>query len=78
LGCPPIITLLILYVCLEHDILKEFFEKNAAEVIDMLMTEWNMEDALAIRDEISKKIIGILPNELTKIIREFTKKCEIE
>jgi hypothetical protein len=51
LGCPPVITLPILYVCLKHDILKEFFEKNATEVIDMLMTEWNMEDALAVRYE---------------------------
>jgi hypothetical protein len=37
--------------CREHDILKEFLEKNATEVINMLMTEWNLDDALAVRYE---------------------------
>jgi len=37
--------------CREHDILKEFLEKNATEVISMLMTEWNLDDALAYRYE---------------------------
>jgi len=37
--------------CRENDILKEFLEKNATEVINMLMTEWNWEDALAVRYE---------------------------
>jgi hypothetical protein len=37
--------------CREHDILKDFLEKNATEVINMLMTEWNWEDALAVRFE---------------------------
>jgi len=31
--------------CRDHDILKEFFEQNAAEVMNMLITEWNLEDA---------------------------------
>ena len=31
--------------CREHDILKEFLEQNATEVMNMLMTEWNIEDA---------------------------------
>ena len=35
--------------CLKHDILKEFLEKNAKEVISMLMTEWNWDDALAVQ-----------------------------
>jgi predicted transposase YdaD len=35
--------------CLKNDILKEFLEKNATEVLGMLMTEWNMDDALAVR-----------------------------
>jgi predicted transposase/invertase (TIGR01784 family) len=51
LGCPPIITLPILYFCLEHDILKEFLEKNAAGVMDMIYTEWDMETALDVRFE---------------------------
>ena len=37
--------------CREHDILKEFLEENATEVINMLLTEWKMEDALAVRYE---------------------------
>jgi hypothetical protein len=31
--------------CREHDILKEFLAQNASEVMNMLMTEWNIEDA---------------------------------
>jgi hypothetical protein len=31
--------------CREHDILKEFLEENGAEVMNMLITEWNTEDA---------------------------------
>ena len=37
--------------CQKHDILKEFLEQHAAEVLSMLMTEWNMDDALAVRFE---------------------------
>jgi predicted transposase YdaD len=37
--------------CRDHDILKEFLEKNAREVMGMLMTEWNWDDALAVRYE---------------------------
>jgi hypothetical protein len=37
--------------CRDHDILKEFLERHASEVINMLMTEWNMEDALDVRYE---------------------------
>ena len=37
--------------CREHDILKEFLEENATEVLNMLLTEWNWDDALAVRYE---------------------------
>ena len=37
--------------CREHDILKEFLEQNGTEVMNMLITEWKMEDALAVRFE---------------------------
>ena len=40
----------VLY-CRDHDILKEFLEQNATEVMSMLITEWKMEDALAVRYE---------------------------
>jgi hypothetical protein len=32
-------------------ILKEFLERNAGEVIDMLLTEWDWDEALAVRKE---------------------------
>jgi flagellar biosynthesis/type III secretory pathway protein FliH len=31
--------------CRDHDILKEFLEANASEVMNMLLTEWNWDDA---------------------------------
>ena len=37
--------------CMEHNILKEFLTQNATEVINMLTTEWNWDDALAVRYE---------------------------
>jgi hypothetical protein len=37
--------------CIEHDILKEFLEENTTEVMNMLITEWNWDDALAVRFE---------------------------
>jgi predicted transposase/invertase (TIGR01784 family) len=41
--------------CRSNDILKEFLEKNGTEVINMLLTEWSMEDALAVRFEEGKE-----------------------
>jgi hypothetical protein len=37
--------------CHDNDILKEFLERNGTEVMNMLLTEWNMDDALAVRFE---------------------------
>jgi hypothetical protein len=37
--------------CIGHGILKEFLKANSSEVINMLMTEWNWEDALEVRWE---------------------------
>lgn len=37
--------------CLEHGVLKEFFEKNSSEVINMLYAEWNIDDYGAVRFE---------------------------
>jgi len=37
--------------CKERDILKEFLETHSTEVFNMLITEWNWDDALAIRFE---------------------------
>jgi hypothetical protein len=40
----PAMKQAIIY-CRDHDVLKEFFENNASEVLNMLMTEWNWDDA---------------------------------
>jgi hypothetical protein len=37
--------------CKEHDILKDFFENLSPEEANMLTTEWNLEDALRVREE---------------------------
>ena len=37
--------------CRDHDILKEFMEANSSEVFNMLLTEWNLDDALAVSRE---------------------------
>jgi hypothetical protein len=37
--------------CIEQGILKEFLEAHASEVLNMLLTEWNWDDALAVREE---------------------------
>ena len=37
--------------CRDNGILKDFLEKHGTEVINMLMTEWNLDDALAVRFE---------------------------
>ena len=34
--------------CREHDIMKELLEQNASEVLNMLMTEWNWDDAIKV------------------------------
>jgi hypothetical protein len=41
--------------CRDRDILKEFLEKNGSEVMNMLITEWKMEDALVVRYEEGKE-----------------------
>jgi hypothetical protein len=37
--------------CIGHGILEKFLRENSSEVINMLMTEWNWDDALAVRWE---------------------------
>jgi predicted transposase YdaD len=37
--------------CIGHGILAEFLKANSSEVINMLLTEWNWEDALEVRWE---------------------------
>jgi hypothetical protein len=35
--------------CIAGNILKDFLETHAAEVINMLLTEWNWDDAIAVQ-----------------------------
>jgi predicted transposase/invertase (TIGR01784 family) len=37
--------------CLKHDIIREFLETHASEVSNMLITEWNMEEAREVWQE---------------------------
>jgi hypothetical protein len=37
--------------CITKNILKGFLETHAGEVINMLLTEWNWDDALAVREQ---------------------------
>jgi hypothetical protein len=37
--------------CIEHDILREFLQLHSSEVLNMLLTEWKLEDALAVERE---------------------------
>jgi hypothetical protein len=37
--------------CISHGILREFLELHSSEVFNMLFTEWNWDDALAVRFE---------------------------
>ena len=41
--------------CMEKNILKDFLEQNGTEVMNMLILDWNMEDALAVRYEEGKE-----------------------
>lgn len=42
---------LALQVCIEQNIMKEYLEKNGAEVQNMLLIEWNWNDAFRVRGE---------------------------
>jgi hypothetical protein len=55
--------------CRDHDILKGFLEANASEVMNMLMTEWNWDDALAegASVEFVQKITGLGIEAVEKI-----------
>ena len=37
--------------CIEHGILRQFLEENSPEVVNMLLEEWNLDDALAVERE---------------------------
>jgi hypothetical protein len=37
------------YWCIEHGVLPDFLKTNGSEVVNMLLTEWNMDKALEVR-----------------------------
>jgi hypothetical protein len=37
--------------CIRQDVLKDFFEEHGSEVHNMLLSEWNLDDALEVRYE---------------------------
>jgi hypothetical protein len=45
--------------CIKHDILKDILETHSSEVFNMLLTEWNLEDAIAVAREDTKEEIAI-------------------
>jgi predicted transposase YdaD len=58
--------------CIDHTILKPFLEENGSEVINMLFSEWNLEEALVVEREEGiergreKRETEIARNALTK------------
>ena len=49
--------------CRNHDILKKFLERNGSEVFNMLMVEWDMDKALAVRYEEGREYFLQLLNQ---------------
>ena len=67
--------------CSNHDILERFLKENSSEVLNMLITEWNWDDAKEVwqdeareeeREEGLKKIVEIARNALQKGIQVKT------
>ena len=69
--------------CIAHGIMKEYLERHGTEVVNMLLTEWNLEDAKKVwfeegREEGSKEerkyFLGLLDQGLP--IGEIRKRLE--
>ena len=71
--------------CKEHDILQPFLTNHASEVINMLMTEFNMEDAIAVwkeegREEGETHVLSLLEaghsiEDVKEILSREHEKC---
>jgi hypothetical protein len=71
--------------CIEHGVLPEFLKTNGSEVVNMLLTEWNMDKALEVRgreareEERAKEraeLLGLLqsgkrPEEILNAVRIY-------
>ena len=65
--------------CCQHDIIKEFLEKHSQEVMSMLMTEFNLDDCIAVRieEDREERNTEIVQNAVAKglsidVIRDIT------
>jgi len=65
--------------CSKHDIMKDYLEIHGSEVLNMILEEWNMEDAIAFareeeREEIYKEIVRNLlaKGSTPEFVREIT------
>jgi predicted transposase/invertase (TIGR01784 family) len=65
--------------CLERDILKKFLEENSTEVLNMLLTEWNWDDAKQVwheegREEGREEVIrnALAKGHSIELIHEIT------
>ena len=57
--------------CIEHEVLKQFLEENSPEVVNMLLEEWNLDDALAVsREEALEEGREEGREEVLKLIRQ--------
>jgi hypothetical protein len=67
--------------CIEHNVLKNFLETNSSEVINMLLAEWNLDDALAVRWEegrekgkVEGKTEGKVEGKVELLVRLLTRR----
>ena len=71
LSKPNFHTCCCFIYCSKHDILKEYLEIHGSEVLNMILTEWNTEDAIAYARE---EGIGIgetkLRNEILDLLEQ--------
>jgi hypothetical protein len=64
--------------CIRQNILKEFLERHTREVMNMLMTEWNWEDALAVQREEGREEAAVEYTEQIRQVQEQIRRLEEE
>ncbi|MDR0303959.1 MAG: hypothetical protein LBH98_04195 [Chitinispirillales bacterium] len=71
--------------CVKRNVLKRFLENNGGEVMSMLLTEWNWDDALRVqkeegrqegRQEERRKLLELLEQGIT--LSEVKKKLGLD
>jgi len=65
--------------CVRRNILVYFLEKHASEVLNMLFTEWNLDDAIAVaREEAHEDGCEKKSNEILDLISKGYTLADIE